>query len=71
MATITCHDARQHDKFCDVCGKEHQNVVEITEGKEGTALAYGGIEWYICEVCIHVMYAKCCAAFNVRPAKLW
>jgi hypothetical protein len=59
MATITCHDARQHEECCDVCGKKEQNIAEVK--------MVDGYPRYICEACVHRMYVKCAAAFNIRP----
>jgi ribosome-binding protein aMBF1 (putative translation factor) len=62
-ATMTTHDARQHENYCDICGKEGQNIVQITGRIDEEDMD-------ICEPCVHRMYVKCAAAFNIRP-KLW
>jgi hypothetical protein len=61
--TITCHDARQHECSCDICGNDEDNIVQVQD-------VQGSDQIWICQGCVHRMYVKCAAAFNIRP-KLW
>lgn len=53
---------------CEVCGNIKENLAEVSSDN---------MQWcdvktiYICEACVHQIYAHTCSAFNVRPAKLF
>lgn len=64
MPTITCHDARQHEETCNICGGHDCPIVQV----DNCSLNYSYVDTlYICEACVHRMYVKCAAAFNIRP----
>lgn len=61
---------------CDICGTLTQHILKVgdvvmlAEQQESLPQYHIPTHLDICEECVHVMYAKCCATFNVRP-KLW
>lgn len=48
-------DAVESEEFCALCAQRTEQSVLVS-----TTIA-------ICQPCINQMYAKACAAFNVRP----